>query len=142
MTDRPTAVTVIGWFWRVGGALGMVLALPLAIWGQELYGQYWTDTLLRLSTTVLFLWAFFASLLCLLIGNGLLKGQNGARILALVYCVVATLIAVVTYQGHPLYWVNLIGDLAFAGIMWFFLYRPHVNAFFTGSEGLAEDETA
>lgn len=130
MTNRPTAVPVIGWFWRVGGILGMVVALPLALRGQDLFGQYWANTLLGLSPTVLFLWMFLSSLLCLLFGNGILKGRNWARLLALAYCVAATLIAAVMYQKYPLYWLNLIGNLAFTGIMWFFLYRPHVTAFF------------
>jgi len=134
MKERPKAVTVMGWFWRIGGILGMAFALPLALWGQKLYGQYWTGALLRLSPTVLFLWAFFSSLLCLLFGNGILKGQNWARILALAYCVVGTLIVVVLYQGHPLYWPNLIGDLAFTVIMWLFLYRPSATAFFNEDE--------
>jgi len=130
MNKRPTAVTVIGWFWRVGGVVGMVLALPLAIWYQDLFGKYAVEAALRLSSTVLFLWMFFSSLLCLLCGNGILKGQSWARILALAYCVVATIIAAVMYQGHALYWFNLIGNLAFLVIMWFFLYRPTATAFF------------
>lgn len=137
MRERPTAVTVIGWFWRVGCALGMVLALPYALWGQDLFGEYWPDALLRLNSTVLFLWAFFSSLLGLLIGNGILKGKDGARILALAYCVFATVIGGVMYQANPLYWFNLIGNLAFTGIMWFFLYRPRATAFFNGEEPLS-----
>ena len=56
MIERPTAVTVIGWFWRIGGLLGMALALPFALWGKDLFGQYWTDALLRLNSSILFLW--------------------------------------------------------------------------------------
>ena len=108
----------------------MVLALPLAIWYQDLFGEFVVEAALRLGTTVLFLWMFFASLLCLSCGNGILKGRNWARILALAYCVVATLIAAVIYQEHALYWFNLIGNLAFMVIMWFFLYRPKATAFF------------
>jgi len=77
---------------------------------------------------------FLSSFLCLLFGNGILTGQNWARILALAYCVVATLIAALIYQGHPLCWLNLTGDLAFALIMWFFLFRPEATAFFKGEE--------
>jgi hypothetical protein len=73
---------------------------------------------------------FFASLFCLLVGNGLLKGRDWARILAVAYCVVATVMVAVVYRGHSLYWVNLIGDLAFTVIIWFFLYRPEATAFF------------
>ena len=134
MNKRPRAVTVIGWFWRVGGVVGMVLALPLAIWYQEVFGKYAVEAALRLSSTVLILWMFFSSLLCLWFGNGILKGQSWARILALAYCVVATLIAAVMYRGHALYWFNLIGNLAFMVIMWFFLYRPKTTSFFKGDE--------
>lgn len=134
LTRRPTAVTVIGWFWRVLGALGMVLAVPYALWGKDLFGEFWPEALMRLNSTVLFLWAFLSSLLGLLIGNGILKGKNGARILALAYCVVATVIGAVMYQANSIYWFNTVGNLAFTAIMWFFLYRPHATAFFRGEE--------
>lgn len=114
----------------------MVFALPLAIWYQDLFGRYAVEAAQNLSTTVLFLWMFFASLLCLFCGNGILKGRNWARILVLVYCVGATLIAAMLYQGHPLYWINLVGDILFTVVMWFFLYRPPVTAFFRGSVGV------
>ena len=120
----------------------MVFALPYAIWGQDLFSQYWPNALVGISPTVLFLWTFSSSLLCLLCGNGILKGQNWARILALAYCLVGTLIVAVMYQGHPLYWFNLIGDLAFTVIMWFFLFRPNATAFFKGEVLLDEGGTA
>ena len=142
MKERPTAVTVLGWYWRLGGILGMVLALPFSLWGKDLFGQYWIDAYLRLPSSVLFPLAFFISLLCLLIGNGILKGRNSARVFGLFYCIVGTWIAVTVYQGHPLYWVNLMGNLAFLVIMWFFLYRPHATAFFRGEELLEEDGIA
>jgi hypothetical protein len=138
MTQRPTAVTVIGWFWRVGGILGMVVALPLALWGQELFRKYWTDALLGLSPTVLFLWGFLSSLLCLLFGNGILKGREWARILALAYCLGATGIGAVMYRGYPLFGLNLIANLAFTGVMWFFLYRHNATAYFRGKMPLDE----
>ncbi|MGD2123305.1 MAG: hypothetical protein PVJ76_16250 [Gemmatimonadota bacterium] len=137
MTKRPTAVTVIGWFFRAGGILGMVFSLPLALWGRELFADYWPDALLQLSSTIYFLWGFLSSLLGLLLGNGLLKGRNWARTLTIVYCVVATLIGAALYQNNFLYWFNLVGNLAFTAVFWFFLYRPHVNAFLDGEEGLA-----
>ena len=110
----------------------MALALPFALWGKDLFGQYWTDALLRLNSSILFLWCFVSSLICLLFGNGILKGRNWARHLAVAYCVVATLIAAGLYTDHPFYWLNLLGDMAFTVIMWFFLCRPHANEFFKG----------
>ena len=120
----------------------MVLALPLALWGKDLFGQYWIDPYLPLPSSVLFLLAFLISLLCLLVGNRILKGRNSARVFGLFYCIVGTWIAALVYQGHPLYWMNLIGNLAFIVIMWFFLYRPDATAFFRGGELLDEDGTA
>jgi len=114
----------------------MVAALPIAIWGQGLLGEYWADALLRLNPVVLFLWAFLSSLLCLLFGNGILKGQNWARNLALAYCVVATLIAALLYRDSALYWINLAGDLVSTVIIWFLLYRPQATVFFKGGEPL------
>ena len=108
----------------------MVFALPFALWGEDLYGQYWVDALLRFGVTVLFLSVFFSSFLCLLFGNGILKGQNWARILALAFCFVGTLISALIYQGKPFYGFVLIGDLAFSVMMWFFLFRPDATAFF------------
>ena len=119
----------------------MVFALPLALWGRELFGQYWADVYLRLPPSVLFLLTFLISLLCLLVGNGILKGRNSARVLGLSYCALGTLTAAVVYQGHPLLWITLSGDLAFLVIMWFFLYRPSATAFFRGEELLEEDGT-
>ncbi|MGD2122776.1 MAG: hypothetical protein PVJ76_13570 [Gemmatimonadota bacterium] len=137
MNTRPTAVTVIGWLWRVGGVLGIVISLPFAFWGQDLFAEYWPDVLLRLSSTALFLWAFFSSLLCFLVGNGMLKGQKWARTLAMAYCVVGTLIAAVLYIDNFLYWFNLMADLAFTAIMWLYLYRSQANAFFRSGEPTA-----
>jgi hypothetical protein len=134
MTRRPTAVTVIGWFWRLGGVIGMVLALPIALWGRELFREYWVDALLRLNPLVLFSYAFLCSVLCLWCGNGILKGRDMARVLALAYCVVGTAIAAVLYKGHALYWINLIGNIAFTVVMWLYLFRSPATAFFQGEE--------
>jgi hypothetical protein len=131
MTERPKAVTVIGWFWVVGGALGMVLALPYALWGRELIREYSVDAVLAMSSAAFFLWVFLSSLVCFLCGIGILKGRSWGRILALAYCIVATLIVVVLYLGHPLFWLNLIGDVVFTAIMGYFLYRPEASAFFS-----------
>ena len=136
MAERPKAVTVIGWFFVVGGVVGMVLALPLARWGQDLFGEYWTGPLRRLSPVVLFLWGFFFSLLGVLFGNGILKGRNWARIVALAYCVVATLIVAVFYLDNPLYWLSLMGDAVFTVIVWLFLFRGDANVFFKQAEPL------
>jgi hypothetical protein len=134
MTERPTAATVIGWFFRVGGILGMVFSLPLALWGRDLFADYWADALLGLSSTVLFFWGFLSSLVALLLGNGLLKGQNWARTLTVIYCFVGTAIGAAFYQNNSLYWFNLFGNLVFTAAMWFFLYRPAATAFFQDQE--------
>lgn len=130
MTERPTSVTFFGWFFRLGGIVGMVFALPFALWGQELLGEHWADSLHRVSPTVLFLYTFLSSLLGLLIGNGILKGKAGARTLALAYCVFAMLVAAVFYKKTELFWANLVGNLLFTAVLGFYLFLPKASGFF------------
>ena len=134
MTNRPTAVTVIGWFWKAGGVIGMVSSLPIALWGRGWFQAYWSDFLLGLSPSLLFFVFFLSSLLCFISGNGLLNGQNWARALILVYCVVAAFLSLIWYQDHPNRWISFIGNLIFTVIMWLFLYLPPVAAFFRPEE--------
>ena len=130
--QSPTSVRVIGWFWRAGGIAGMIFALPLALKGKEWWGSYWADPIRSLSPTVLFVWAFLASLICLVLGNGILKGRDWARVSILAYCAASTLIGVAAYQHHPFIWFNAIANLTFTGFMGFFLYRSDSTAFFKG----------
>jgi len=136
MTERPTAVTVFGWFWRAGGILGMIVAWPLALRGPEWIGDIAKGPFWQLPPILLFLYAFLTSLLCFVCGNGLLKGRNWSRVLALVYCFGAILISFVWYEKTPLFWVSLFFNLAFTMIMWFYLFRPESKAFFAEAEGL------
>jgi len=137
MSERPKAVTVIGWYWRVGGVVGMVLSIPLAIVGADLWGEYYPNWYSALPSSILGLIGFLASLLCLLCGNGILKGKEWARTLALVLCFVSTLAAVV-FRDRPLYWFNLMGNLAFIAVIWFFLFRQETTVFFKGDGGLRD----
>ncbi len=138
MTNRPTAVTAIGWFWKVGGVVGMVCALPIALWGKAWLERYWSDFLLGLNPFLIFLVCFLSSLLCFLTGNALLKGQNWARPFVVAYCVVATLLGLIWYQDHPTRWINLIVNLIFTVIMWLFLYLPPVAAYFKTNKPASE----
>ena len=142
MTERPTAVTVFGWFWRVGGIMGMIFAWPLAIRGREWLGDLATGPFWQLPPILLFLYCFLASLLGLVLGNGLLKGRNWSRVLALAYCFVAILLSFGWYEKTPLFWFNLLVNLVFTLVMWFFLFRPHVTAHFKGEVLLGEGGTA
>ena len=114
----------------------MMASLPYALWGKDIFVEYWADALLHLSSTFLFLWAFLSSLLGLLIGHGVLKGKDGARKLAVGYCLVATVIGAVLYKATFVYWVNLMGNLAFTAVMWFFLFRRNATEFFGGEDSL------
>ena len=140
--QRPASVKVIGWFWRVGGIAGMVFALPLALMGGEWWGSYWADSIRTLSPGVLFVWAFLASLICLLMGNGILRGRNWARVSILAYCAASTLIGIAIYRHHPIIWFNAIANLAFTGAMGFFLYRSDSTAFFQGDLEVLSGETS
>jgi hypothetical protein len=138
MTKRPRAVTVIGWFWRVGGILGLISALPFAFLGMEWFGDLASGPFWQLPPSLLFLYGLFVSLVFLVCGNGLLKGRNWSRVLGLATCIVTILIGLVWYEKTLLFWFNLIWDAGLTGIMWFFLYRPHATAFFRGEAPLVE----
>ena len=132
--DRPTAVTVIGWYWKGGGILGMIGALPYSLAAPDLLGDYWGRPLRALGAPSLFVMAFVASFVCYLFGKGILTGRARARVAALIYCVVGivvgTLVWARTYPGDPLVWVNLVGSVVFTLAMWFFLYGSPANEYF------------
>ena len=130
MTERPTSVTFFGWFFRLGGIVGMVFALPFALWGRELLGEYWAESLHRVSPAILFLYTFLSSLLGLLIGNGILRGKAAARTLALAYCIFAMLMAAAFYEKTQLFWVNLVGNVLFTAVLAFYLFLPQASGFF------------
>lgn len=114
----------------------MVLSWPLAYRGSGWLADLSPGFFWQLPPIFLFLYAFLTSLLCLVVGNGLLKGRNWSRVLAVAYCFAAIVISFVLYERTPLFWVSLIFNLAFTMIMWFFLFRPESNAFFAEAEGL------
>lgn len=89
---------------------------------------------------LLFLYGLISSLLFFVCGNGLLKGRNWARVLGVGFCFAAMLIALVGYEWTPDFWINLIADLIFTVIVWFFLFLPASNAFFKENEGSLQGE--
>lgn len=136
MTSRPRAVTVVGWLFRVGGIVGMVFAIPYALWGPEWFGGHirGADRFWVLPPLLIFLVAFLSSLVFLVCGNGILEGRNWSRVLAVAVCVVATLSPFLLYENQPLLWFNGAGNLACALALWFYLFRPEAGAFFAGGE--------
>jgi hypothetical protein len=136
MPKRPTAVSVFGWFWFGGGILAMLLSWPLARHGQEWYGDLAPGPFWDFPVLFVFFYCFLVSILCVVIGAGLLKGRNWSRFLALGYCFLALFMAFMWFDVSPLLLLNFFVDLAFTLIMWFFLFRPAANAFFRREEGL------
>ena len=110
----------------------MVMAWPFALRGREWFGDMNIGPFWDLPPTFLFLYGFSVSLLFLVCGNGHLKGRNWSRALVLALCIVAILVSLIAYEKTPLFWLNLIWDLGFTGLLWFYLYRPHVTGFFRG----------
>lgn len=139
---RPAAVTFFGWFWTVGGLLGMVASWPLAQDGADWVGSFSPGPFWQMPSTFVFLYSFFASLIGLLFGNGLLRGRNWSRFLAVGYGLAGALISFMWWETTPLFWLNLFGNLAFTGVMWFFLFRPEAEAYFNNAAGPGSPETA
>ncbi len=98
-------MTVIGWYWKAGGVLGMIVALPYSLAGPDLLGDYWGRALRVLGSPSVFGMAFVASFVCYLFGKGILTGRTWARVSALIYCVVSTVVGTAVwariYPGDP-----------------------------------------
>jgi hypothetical protein len=138
MVKRPTAVSVFGWFWLVGGIVAIALSWPLAHHGKQWFGDAAPGPFWDFPVLFLFLYCFLVSCLCVVIGAGLLKGRNWARFLAMGYCFVALFMAFMWFDASALVFLNFFTDLAFTVIMGLYLFGPKAGAFFAGTEAARE----
>ena len=112
MNARPRSITVISWLFVTTGVIG------LACHATEFKAQrpYEYD----------FIWVCFVRLLAILCGVFMLRGNNLARWLLLVWIAYH----VVLSAFHPLFEL-VIHSLLFA-VVAYFLLRPQASAYFRG----------
>ena len=130
MTNRPTSITVIGWLLIVLGALGalgMIMALGISTPEmQELMAKN------PIPIPIQYAMSFAGLAISIVSGYFMLKGQNWARLLYVIWSAVGFLIGLAT---SPMKIAMIPGIVVFLLIV-FFLFRPKANAFFAGT-GLA-----
>ena len=126
MTIRPTSVTVISWILIVMGGISLItctlmLNNPMA---KELMARN------PLPLSVQYAMMYVGLLVMITSGLAMLKGQNWARLLYVVWSALGFLIGVATSPMKTAMIPGLVVYLVFV----FFLFRPKANQYFTGSE--------
>jgi hypothetical protein len=125
MPQRPTSLTIIGWFVLVMAGFGLVAQItarnnPMA---QQMLAQSplpaWVHLLVGVAGIIV-------SAAC---GYGILKGLNWSRLLYIGWSLFSLVFGLLTV---PFTSIALLG-LLFVGVMAFFLFRPVANAWFTGA---------
>jgi len=121
--QRPTSVTVIAWIIIVLSGISLIsstfsLNNPLA---RELMAK----SLLPIS--VQFAMLYFGLLLSIAAGIWMLKGQNWARLLYVIWSIIGLVVGLIT---SPIK-VAMIPGLVFFIIITFFLFRPVANEYFS-----------
>ena len=123
MSKRPLSVTLIGIFVIVQAALNL-FSLSAARSNPDLLAQMLppgaTPEMLSQAIPI----AMFASVVIGLIGIGLLRGLNWARIAMVAIAILALLMGVM--QGNPV----MLLSAALQGGLAFLLYRRQASAFF------------
>ena len=117
----------------------MALSWPFAHHAQEWYGDLAPGAFWDFPVLFIFLYCFLASVLCVVIGVGMLKGRNWSRFLALGYCFVGLFMGFMWFDVSPLLLLNFFINLAFTVIMGLYLFGPKANAFFAGGGAPQQD---
>lgn len=123
---RPTSVTVIAWIIIVTSCLSLAFTAsslnnPIS---QELMAKSPLPIPLQIAMMYAGLGISIAS------GIGMLKAQNWARLLYVIWGAIGGVIGVLT---SPIK-VMMIPGLVILAIMAFFLFRPNANAYFSMNE--------
>jgi cytochrome b561 len=126
MKKRPTSITVIAWILIVMGGLSLITTTvninnPIA---KELMSR--SPIPLPIQHVML----YAGMLVTLISGIAMLKGQNWARFLYVIWSIIGFVIAIVTSPMKATIIPGFVGFLVVA----FFLFRPKANEYFSGAE--------
>lgn len=126
MKERPTSITVIAWILIVMAGLSLITSAfymnnPRA---RELMGRS------PIPIPVQYLMTYVGLLVTLICGIAMLKGQNWARILYVIWYIIGFVVGIAT---SPMKVAMIPGSVVFVVIA-FFLFRPIANEYFTASE--------
>jgi hypothetical protein len=128
MKPRPTSVTVIAWILIVVGCL----ALITTTFSLSLSNPQVRDLMARspIPIPVQYVISYAGLAVMIASGVGMLKGQNWARLLYVIWTAVSILLGLATAPVR----VMLIPGVILYGVIVFFLFRPKANQYFTESE--------
>ena len=133
MKTRPTSVTVISWVLVVWGGLSLITSTLM--WKNPLTKEIMARG--PLPVPVQYAMIYVGILVMIASGLAMLKGQNWARLLYVIWNPVGFLIGLAT---SPMKTATIPGLIIYAVIV-FFLFRPKVNQYFGRSEAASATES-
>lgn len=126
MKSRPTSITVICWILIVMG--GISLTSSILSFHNPMAKQIMSQN--PISITIQYIMMYLGTLIMIGCGIAMLKGQNWARFLYIIWSVIGLGIGIVT---SPMKAALIPGIIIFL-IVAFLLFRPKAKAFFAGKE--------
>ncbi|MGO8731792.1 MAG: hypothetical protein ACLQVM_03250 [Terriglobia bacterium] len=132
MKIRPTSVTVICWILIVLG--GVSLITSTLMWNNPMTKELMARG--SLPVPVQYAMMYVGILVLIASGLAMLKGQNWARLLYVIWNPVGFLIGLVTSPVKA----AMIPSLVIYAVVVFFLFRPKVNQYFGRSEAASASE--
>jgi hypothetical protein len=133
MKKRPTSITVIAWILIVMGGISLIASTislnnPMA---KELMNRS------PIPIPIQYAMMYVGLLITLISGIAMLKGQNWARFLYVIWSIIGFVIGIAT---SPMKVAMIPGFVLFL-IVAFFLFRPKANEYFAGTEVQSDAET-
>jgi hypothetical protein len=126
MKHRPTSITVISWILIIMGGISLITSTislnnPMA---KELMSR----SIMPISIQYLMIYA--GLLIMIVCGIAMLKGQNWARLLYVIWSIIGFVIGIATSPMKA----AMIPGIAIFLIAVFFLFRAKANVYFAGTE--------
>jgi hypothetical protein len=133
MKKRPTSITVIAWILIVMGGISLIASTislnnPMA---KELMNRS------PIPIPIQYAMMYVGLLITLISGIAMLKGQNWARFLYVIWSIIGFVIGIAT---SPMKVAMIPGFVLFL-IVAFFLFRPKANEYFAGTGVQSDAET-
>ena len=120
--ERPTSITIIGWFLIISSALGL---LSMAVMQKNPDAMAILEQS-KLGATNQMILGAVGAIITAVCGYGILQGKNWGRMGYLGWSVIGILVGFLTM---PMQTLQMLG-VAFFIVSAFFLFRPAANAFF------------
>jgi len=133
MKKRPTSITVIAWILIVMSGISLITSTislnnPMA---KELMSRS------SIPIPIQYAMMYVGLLITLISGIAMLKGQNWARLLYVIWSIIGFVFGIAT---SPMKAAMIPGFVVFL-IIAFFLFRPKANEYFAGTEVQSDAES-